>query len=237
MEELLVGYLYGELSAEERERVEREIARDPEWERTLEEMRGVSGLLRRMDEPEMDVRFAWTALPERRRSGRTLPSSPRWYRRRSFWGVAAGLAAAVLLILGNARVSFEEGRVAFSLGHGGPATVFDAPDQGVPLQLVSGNPAGAPSGDYITREDFLRGQAELVRFVATLIQESEDRQADRFLTAFRDYVEDVELERHGEMLLMDQRLGDVEENARNIRHEMGTEPDQSQEGPRGENQR
>ena len=236
MEELLVGYLYGELSAEERNRVEREIAHDPDWERTLEELRGASGLLRRMDEPEMDVRFAWTALPERRRSGRTVLSAPRWYRRRSFWGVAAGLAAAVLLILGNARVSVEEGRVAFSLGKG-PATVFDAPDHGVPLQLVSGDPAGAPPGDYITREDFLRGQAELVRFVATLIQESEDRQADDFLAAFREYVEDVELERHGDMLLMDQRLGDVEDNARSIRDEMETETEGSQEGPRGENQR
>lgn len=238
MEELLVGYLYGELSSEERERVEREIARDPVWEKTLEEMRGVSGLLRRMEEPEPKVRFAWTALSERRPFPRRMSAAPRLLRRRTLWSVAAGVAAAVLLILGNARVTLDEGRVAFSLGRSSSPDVFlEAPDRGVPLQLTSGGGAVAPVADYITREDFLRGQAELVRFVATLIRESEDRQADRYLATFQNYLRDAESERQDDMFLMDRRLGEMEEGTRDIMNRIDTEHNDARTGPPEEDRR
>ena len=60
MEQLLVGYLYGELSPEERARVEERLGVDREWAQTFEEMRATSGVLRRWEADDPGVRFVFT---------------------------------------------------------------------------------------------------------------------------------------------------------------------------------
>ncbi len=205
MEQLLVGYLYGELSEAERVRVEEELERDPEWTAVLDDLRSTVGVLRRWEDVESPVRnvIAAATVAGAGRSGR------RPIRWRPFVPAAVGVAAALLLIVLKADMSVDDGRFQIAFG-GAPAPVLtERPAESVPLELE----AGAP---YVTEDYFLRSQAELVRFVATLIRESEDRQAEQFVTAFAGYAAQLELEREGDLLLMDQRLGVVEDGALDI---------------------
>jgi hypothetical protein len=208
MEQLLVGYIYGELSEEERKLVEVELERDEEWSKVLDELRRTSRVLREWEDVEPGVRHLVTRPAEGAGTGgadrRRLP----W---RSIVPAAAGIAAALLLVLWNARVDYEEGRFSLSLGRSpSPASLSPTEKAGVPFDQEGG------LGPYVTEEDFVRSQAELVRFVAALLEESEDRQGDRFLTALAEYAKDVETRREGDLVFMDRRLGVVEEGARDL---------------------
>lgn len=214
MEQLLVGYLYGELSPEERTIVEKEMAENPEWKEELESLRATSGLLRKWEDEDPGVRFVMTTVPEQR----TARSLPRFLRVRGkhLWGAAAGVAAALLILSLNTSVSVDEGRVSLSFGRSpAPPLLLDPASEGIPLQLASGidGPVGR---DYITRDDFLRSQSELIRFVAALIRDSEDRQTSQFASTLQDYARDVETMHEGEMVFMEQRMGAVEQNTRDF---------------------
>lgn|GEM_PF-2168868 len=208
MEQLLVGLVYGELTEEEREKVEEEIARNPEWAGVLEELRRTSGVLRVWEHEEPAVRHLVSApvpgsLPRLARRARPLRSP-------ALLSAAAGIAAALLLILLNAEVGIEAGRFHLSLGREpAPLVLQDA-------ALEEPSDLGSSGGPFVTEDDFLRSQAELIRFVAALLSESEDRQTDRFLTALAQYARDAEVRRDGDLVFMDRRLGVVEQGARDL---------------------
>ena len=205
MEQLLVGLVYGELTAEERERVEAEIARNPEWAEVLEELRRTSGILRVWEDEEPAVRHLVSAPAPGSLARRARP-----LRRPALLSAAAGIAAALLLIALNAEVGIEAGRFHVSLGKEPAPLVPQDATLGEPLDL------GSSGGPFVTEDDFLRSQAELIRFVAALLSESEDRQTDRFLTALSQYASDVEERRDGDLVFMDRRLGVVEQGARDL---------------------
>lgn len=209
MEQLLVGYIYGELGADEREAVLREIERDPEWAKVLEELRSASGILRKWEDEEPAVRhMVASPPPPSPRPGRTSRSAAAWRR---FAPGAIAVAAALLLVAFNARFDYEEGRLGLSLGRAPePERIAPAGVRGGPLDLSE-----APS-PYVTEEDFVRSQAELVRFVAALLEESEGRQSDRFLTALAQYGQEWQAQREGDLVFMDRRLGVVEDGARDL---------------------
>ena len=208
MEQLLVGYLYGELSEAERIRVEEELERDPEWAAVLDDLRSTVGVLRKWENVEPPVRNVIAPAPaapaaDARRSARR---PVRW---RSFAPAAAGVAAALLLIGLKADMTVDNGRFQIAFGGTPEPVLSEQAAESVPLELE----AGAP---FVTEDYFLRSQAELVRFVATLIRESEDRQSEQFVNAFTGYAAQLEQDREGDLLLLDQRLGFIEDGTQDI---------------------
>lgn len=215
MEQLLVGYLYGELTPGERAAVERELDRDPAWAEVLEELRSTVGILRRWEDEDPAVHTVLAAPDGTERGVRN--ERPRRLRRRwaPFVPAAVGVAAALLLVVVHTEVGVEEGRFRISFGKA-PREAEEIPaSESVPLELGTtvSSPRGVP---FVTEEDFLRSQAELVRFVATLIRDSEERQSDMFVNAFAEYARELEEKREGDFVLMDRRLNVVEEGARDI---------------------
>ncbi|MFH1277533.1 MAG: hypothetical protein ABIK65_04030 [Candidatus Eisenbacteria bacterium] len=215
MEQVLVGYLYGELTPEERITVERELRLDPAWVEVLEELRSTVGILRRWEDEDPAVRTVLTTpgTPDRE----VRRDRPPRVRRR--WGpivpAAVGVAAALILVVANTEVGVEDGRFRLSFGKARIERVETAIPASVPLEL--GTTVSSPgAGPYVTEEDFLRSQAELVRFVATLLRDSEERQSDRFLNAFAEYARELEEKREGDFVVMERRLNVVEDGARDI---------------------
>jgi hypothetical protein len=210
MEELLVGYLYGELGAEERERVEREIDRDPQWSEVLEDLRRTDGILRRWEEEEPGLRHLVAAPREEALPRR--PGRPRW---RAAVPAVVGVAAALLLVAMRAEVRVEDGRFELSFGREPAPVPSPAPTRAAGLETER--------GPFVTEDDFLRSQAELVRFVAALMDESESRQNERFITTLAEYARAAETRREGDLVFMDRRLGVVEEGARDLLDRVGAE--------------
>lgn len=223
MEQLLVGYLYGELEPDERAEVERELDRNPEWAEILEELRSTTGILRQWEDEEPAVRHLLAASPAPATGGRSArPARPR-RRFSALASVAAGVAAAALLIVLNTEVGVEDGRMRISFGRAPRETAEPAVGGSVPLEL--GTTVSAPAGGpYLSEEDFLRSQAELVRFVATLIRDSEERQADKFMNTLAEYARELQEKREGDLVTMDRRLNVVEEDAGVAPMSVPTEP-------------
>jgi len=210
MEQLLVGYLYGELSAEERTVVEERLAADREWADALAEMRRASGLLRRWETSEPGVRFVFAQPSEGVGSGRRERFSR--LRRTAIWPAAIAAAALLLLVL-NTRVQVDEGRFQLSFGRAPSPTVVAGEEEGeapgIPLEPVFAN-------QYVDRDMFLRSQAELIRFVATLIRESEDRQRTELVNTLGSYAREAQVQREGDLLFVDHRLDAVEGGTQDI---------------------
>jgi len=208
MEQLLIGYLYGELNAGERARVEKRLDEGGEWAALLEELRGTVGLLRRWEMEEPSVRTVVAAAPAAAAAGRR---SARGVRRslRVLAPVAAGVAAALLVVLLNGRLDVKQGRLQLSLGRAAAPEENVAGGPAVPLTF-------GDRGGFLSEEEYLRGQAEMVRLVAAMMQESEERQDDRFVAAFAEYARDFQEQREGDLVLMDRRLGVVEKGARDL---------------------
>jgi len=211
MEQLLVAYLYDELSPEERARVEEQLAADREWAEALQEMRATSGVLRRWENADPGVRFVFT-LPEGEARGVRRGRLAR-LRRTPAWVAVVGVAAALLLVVLNARVELEKGRMTLSFGRAPTAVELAGPGgeetSGFPIEPVL-------AGQYVDRDYFLRSQAELIRFVATLIREGEDRQQAELVNFLGSYAREAQVQREGDLLFVDQRLDAVEGGTQDI---------------------
>ena len=101
-DELLSAYVDGELSAQERAAVERWLEQSPEARRTLDEFRGISGLLAGLSRAEVSQEFPQNVLQlAERRMLLAEPAVASTRRRHRGWMLAVGapLAAAALLLV------------------------------------------------------------------------------------------------------------------------------------------
>jgi hypothetical protein len=168
-------------------------------------------VLRRWEADDPGVRFVF-ALPQGEARGARRGRFAR-LRRTPAYAAAVGVAAALLLIVFSARVQMEEGRMTLSFGRA-PSAV-DVVGQvgeeasGLPIEPVL-------AGQYVDRDYFLRSQAELIRFVATLIRESEDRQQAELVNILGSYAREAQVQREGDLLFVDRRLDAVEGGTQDI---------------------
>ncbi len=229
-EEQLIAYLYGELSPEENEAVARRIAADAKWGEEWKNLQSTVGVLRRWEDAEAPVRHVVAGrtldagLPA---AGRRPKRAPR--PRRALWSRWAGwsvAAAAVLLLLTQTEVSRDSDGVTLRFGRtaedrapvmtsSGAESPFGA--QGVSLV----QPVSSPMSSYISKDEFVQSQEELIRFLATLVRDSEDRQMARWATAFEDYAQGFELQHEADLGVMNQRVGQVERSAQTLIREIG----------------
>jgi hypothetical protein len=99
-EDKLVGYLYGELSADERRTVEEVLKKDPDALRELDRLRGIHSLLGTLKDKEV---IAPSYLVEQAKGARPLYPSP-WVR------VSLSIAASLVLLMTAARLTGLEMR-------------------------------------------------------------------------------------------------------------------------------
>ncbi len=229
-EERLAAFLYGELEPAEADRMRAHLDRCDRCRNVFHEMKGTEALLRRWEDVDSPVRHMLADAGESRpaassRRGRS-PSAARRLRAAL---PLLGAAAALLLLVLHADFRKEGNRYSLSFGGGGreegmspggdPAGGSTL-DEGVPLAL----PVSAKRVDYVDRDEFFRSQAELIRFVATLIRESEDRQVEHLSGLLRDYVKEVEVQRRDDLGAFGAKVDSVERKARAEFEALGAAP-------------
>ncbi|MGH9025855.1 MAG: anti-sigma factor family protein [Acidimicrobiia bacterium] len=115
-EDLLSGYLDGELTPTERAAVEEELARSPEWQAVLEELHGTRSLLRTLPWPDAPADLiAGVHEREQDEDVAAAPAPvreirPRW-RRPATWVATAVVAAAAVGVIVMPRPDRSEPNV------------------------------------------------------------------------------------------------------------------------------
>jgi hypothetical protein len=222
--ELIVGYLYDELSASDRQTVDAHVAACPECRIELEELRATRMHLALWAPPEPELGFRVI-----RGAAAAQPLPRRWLP-------ALGLAAAAVLVLaaaaslanievryGNEGMTVRTGwgrQLQGGVAEGGgvatsdrlpeaPASVatgeFEALDrrlQEIEVALASGEP---DAGVQTVSENGL-SDAELLRRVRQMVNEAEARQETAFARRLLQVVRDVDNQRRADMALIQQGL-------------------------------
>ena len=243
-EEKLIAYLYGELSPEENEAVARQIAADSSWADDWKTLQSTVGVLRRWEDAEPPVRHpaavttARSSAPLDRASRVSRPAVLRSKRNWSRWAGWSVAAAAILLLITQTEVSREDGALTVRFGKAAydRMPVMTSTGTGTPLSAQGGvslvRPVGAPVSSYITKEEFLQSQEELIRFLATLVRESEDRQMTRWASAFENYAKSLELQHEADLGVMSERVGEMERSAQSLIRGMSTREGTKEESGR-----
>ncbi len=216
-EELLIAYLYGELSPDQARAVKRSIDTEPEWTDEWNEIRSTVGVLRKWEDVEPPVHHVMTQANGERRSSRSGGSLLR-KRLRSTRAIALAVsAAALLLVLLNTNMEWENGRVGISFGapessrYVERASTEPGPEMGVPLELASD-----AASSYLRRDEYLKSQGEMIRFLATLIRESEDRQVNFLTRSMQDYIQDAEVMREADIGIMGAKVDEMERSTETL---------------------
>src|SRR5262245_21148708 len=98
-QELIVGYLYGELSPSERETLDRHLASCAECRKEVDGLRATRTQLASWAPPEPDLGFHIVRAPKQ--------APRRWWRPSPAWGLAA---AALLVLAVSAAIAHVEVR-------------------------------------------------------------------------------------------------------------------------------
>lgn len=233
-EEQLIAYLYGELSPEENESVARRIAADAAWAEDWKTLQGTAGVLRRWEDVEAPVRHIVAGNTRGEEAPVSAPASSRARRAsrpaRAPWSRLAGwsvAAAAVLLLLTQTEVSRDQDGVAVRFGRTADdrAPVMTSSSSESPIGAQRGvslvQPVSSNVSSYVSKDEFVQSQEELIRFLATLIRDSEDRQMARWTSAFGDYAQGFELQHDADLGAMNQRVGQMEQSAQTLIREIG----------------
>jgi hypothetical protein len=199
---LVLGYLYGELSASDREAFDRHLASCAECRSEVEGLRRTRTHLASWAPPEPDLGFQII-----RSAAPIATASPRWWRPSPAWGLAA--AATLLLAVSAAIANVEVGvgtsgivvRTGWSRETSQPSAAAVSPEQlqrvSARLQELEGqladrrNAQAAATPAAVTSA--IRGMtdAQLLKLVREWIAESEERQqgvlARQILQVSRDH--------------------------------------------------
>lgn len=228
--ESLVGYLYDELSAEDRARLDAHLAACGECRAELDEMRGVRGHLASWAVPQRELGFAIVSASEKRRAE---------VRR---WALPAGLAAAAVLLvavaaaIANLEISYDGqelsvrtgwSRAAEAVTAAAPqpaapepaAAAFDAAtpwqddlaalERRLKSEFASSAPP-APSPVTLRREGGAASDAELLRRVQALIEQSELRQRRELAVRVAQLAREFDSQRQNDLVRIQQGLGQLE---------------------------
>ncbi len=222
-EELLVASLYGELSGEEEEMVRKHLASCAACREEFETLQSTTGILRQWDDVESPVqyRMAESIAETERRSSRSS-RKPGLLRRLRHSSAPAYIvaAAALLLVVFNIDLSVEDGRLSVGFGDQMPDVSQELSNAEIDPQSLGGVPLGMPVGNevarFVSRDDFVQSQGELIRFVATLIRESEDRQIENLGAIMHEYLQGVELQRETDLGMLGAKVDEVERSTQSV---------------------
>jgi hypothetical protein len=225
--ELIVGYLYGELSRDERQALEAHLASCAECRIEVAELRSTRQHLALWHPPEPDLGFRVI-----RGGAEPAPALPRRSRMVTAMGLAA--AAAIVLAAGaavaNLEVRYGGDGVTIRTGWSRAATVSDA------TAVIQANAAdgtavqpAAASADFIALDRRLReleaalsaapsqpgvqtaaarmSDAEMLRRVREIVNEAEARQQTDVTRRLYDVARAFDVLRRADMAQMQQGLG------------------------------
>jgi hypothetical protein len=208
--EQLLGYLYGELQASDREVFDRHLTSCAACRKEVDALRGTRAQLALWapPEPDLDFQIVRGAKP-------AAPAAASWWRFSPAWGLAAAalLVIAVSAAIANVEVRFESGGIAVRTGWGHT------------LEPATTEASAAIAADVLQRVDArvkeLEGQlaaryntsglaspvagpgrmsdAELLRIVRRLVAESEERQQGVLARQIVQVNRDVETARRADI--------------------------------------
>jgi Putative zinc-finger len=204
--ELLIDYLYGELTPADRESCDRHLASCAECRDEIAGLRGTRAHLESWAPPEPDLGFQIVRGPQH------LGASRRRWRWSPAWGLAAAamLVGAVSAAIANVEVTADSGGVTIRTGwnrdgvQAAPAGTVPAADlkrvearmRELEAKLAAGpvlTPVATPSSDGGMSD------AELVRMVRRMIEQSEERQQGVFANQVLQVNRDMEVARRADL--------------------------------------
>jgi hypothetical protein len=228
--ETLVGYIYDELSTEERARLDGHLATCADCRAELDELGGVRAQLAEWTVPATELGFAVVGASERRR-----------FALRGF-AVPAGLAAAAVLVLAfaaaiaNVEIRYADSGLTVRTGWArgeerATAARAEAPVRDIVLPLAASGqgpwrvdladlerrlkrewqstaaaaPSPAPARDAGELSD-----AELLRRVQALIEQSEHRQRRELAVRVAQLAREFDSQRQTDLVRIQQGLGQLE---------------------------
>jgi hypothetical protein len=222
--ELIVGYLYDELTAADRRAFEDHVAVCAECRIDVEELRTTRTHLALWAPPEPELGF-------RVIRGGAAPA-PVLPRRNRFVPAFAFAAAAVIVLaaaaaIANLEVSYGNVSIRTGWARGGdqpqlaPGALDDATDGAAPraaassefaalerrLQEIESALRAAPAAGVQTASASGLSDADLLRRVRQMISEAEDRQETAFARRLLQVVTDLDNARRADLALIQQGLG------------------------------
>jgi hypothetical protein len=226
-EELIVGYVYDELSREDRAALEAHMAGCAACRTDLAELRATRGYLASWKPPEPDLGF--------RVIGGAAAPAPALPRPNRFAPAFAYAAAAVLVLAAAAAIA----NVEISYGPGGATVRTGWSARPAPADQLAAAPAPAagsetaavPAADFSALDRRLReieaalgaaatgpasvqlaaatrmSDAEILRRVRQIVSEAESRQETAVAQRMLDIVRDFDVQRRADIALIQQGLG------------------------------
>jgi hypothetical protein len=187
--ELLIGYLYGELPASEREAFDRHVASCDHCRSELDGLRGTRAELASWAPPEPDLGF------EIVRTTRVGAAPARWWRPTPAWGLAAAALLVVAAAAAVANLDVHVGRDGFSIRTGwsrpanvvaqsgvvSPASAADVQRIDARIADLEGRLAAVQTAPAVVTtaarsEPGRMSDAEMLKLVRQLIADAEQRQ-------------------------------------------------------------
>ena len=218
--ELLVGYLYDDMTSEERRAFERHLPACDDCRAEVAALRSTRGHLATWAPPELDLGFHIVRHAVEPR-GRVVPFRSRWMP-------AVGMAAAAVLVLAaasaiaNLEVRYGNDGVIVRTGWGRSvaAPVQEAAAQNPAPQTVTATPA-AGTADFDAVEQRLRAietslaaqpatvtarmsDAEILRQVRAIVREAEARQQGIVAQRLLQVMDDLERRRRTDVAMLQQ---------------------------------
>lgn len=217
--ELLIGYVYGELEEFQLAAVERHVATCAACREEAAELRGMRHHLASWTPPERELGFRIVRGPE-------APAAPRpsRFRLSPAWGLAAAavLVLAAATAIANLEVRYDANGLVVRAGWGAaPAAVegtsgVAAAELHAEVERLNKRleafeagavraPAAAENVDAPRVDD-----AEVIRQVRRMLNESEARQRREFVQVIAQVVRDFDMTRRADLARYQQGLGDLQ---------------------------
>jgi len=222
--ELLIDYLYGELAASEREAFDRHLASCADCRDEVAGLRGARTHFESWVPPEPELGFQIV-----RGLARPVSMSRRWWGLSPAWGLAAAalIVGAISAAIANVEVTAASGgitvrtgwnRSAAPVSTAAAATVPAADMQRVEARLrelearlATGATAVAPAS--LTTDAVVDGRmsdAELLRTVRRLIEQSEQRQQTAFATQMQQVKGTFDVARRTDLDQLGRRMEQIQ---------------------------
>jgi hypothetical protein len=220
--ELLVGYLYGELSGGDRSAFERHLESCGECRAEVGVLRETRERLTSWTPPERELGFEIIRRPA------AVVTPVRWVRPSPAWGLAAAavLLLAVASAIANVEVRYDADGFALRTGWNrtAPASVASTPAvNGVsPVELqaiakrieeLEANLSQRPSADAVRPVNASASSisdAELLRRVRQLLAESESRQQQELALRIRQVLTDVDASHRSDLTRLQQSINQLQ---------------------------
>ncbi len=216
--DLLIAYLYNEIALDERAGFDRHLTTCALCRAELDALRGVRSELKQWAAPEPSFRVTFAPTrPGAERQGRwaSLQQIPTWAQVAAatlFLGLSAGMA--------NLEVSYDTSGLSVRTGWRHPDQLPISPPAAVALsgpsspwradltaleQRLQGNLAARPAASRQVAAPQL--DAETLRRVRALLEDSEQRQQRELGLRFAEMAREVEAQRQADLVKIDRTLG------------------------------